>query len=193
MRKLFGLTMVLVCLLSVAGCTQGKPAPEEPTPEATPSAAVDIQTTLDKPPKMTVVPFSGAEEVVAMNGSYSWSHLQEDGLTQNVIACGEGMPERLRDMMSPMSLPAAGEPMTAALRFGDAPDSVSVRSWAFNDPQVPGVDWDQVEVHELDGNLGEFQIELKDGGYIYEVTAEWNEGGTYWGSAVYHFRADKQP
>lgn len=188
MRKLLGLTMVLVCLLAVAGCAQ-----EELSPEATLTASVDTQDALTQPPKMTVVPSSGAEEVVAMKGSYSWSHLQEDGLTQSVIACGEGMPGRLRDLMSPMSLPAAGEPMTAALRFEVAPDSVSVRSWAFDDPQVPGVDWDQVEVRKLDGNLGEFQIELKNGDCLYEVTAEWNEGGACWGNAVYHFSTEKQP
>lgn len=189
MRKLLGLIMVLVCLCSAVGCSQGKPAPERPTPEAAPSAPLDVKTALTEPPELMVALISQKEEIKAAKSTYSWTYRKDEETFGSINACGEGMPERLRDMLSSMSLPAAGDPLTAALNFGDAPDSVSVRGWNVNG-QGPEHDWEPVEVHS---SADEFQIELKDGNYLYEVTAEWNEDGLHWGRAWYHFQTAKQP
>ena len=71
---------------------------------------------------------------------------------------------------------------TAVLRFKEDPDHIlSVCCWSdayWSDPEAEGEDLD------VNGN----EIELKSGGYIYEVTAEWDTGKSgYGGTAHYSF------
>lgn len=189
MRKLLGMTMVVVCLFSLIGCNPENLLPETPSPEATPTASAEIQAGLAEPPPLIVELLSGEGKVKAVNGTYSWMYLQEDGTDGGINASG-GTPHENQSKQDPLMLPVTGEVLTAVLHFEDAPDSVSVRSWNLNDTQSLMVDWESVEVVL---SAGEFQIELKDGDYIYEVTAEWNEGGSHWGRAWYDFHTAKQP
>ena len=70
----------------------------------------------------------------------------------------------------------------AFLSFGEEPDTIlSVRCWSDEHWSEPTADSENISVN---GN----EIELKVGGYIYEVTAEWNTGKSgYGGIAHYSF------
>lgn len=147
-----------------------------------------VRATPTQPPKMTVGAMFG-EMTAAMKGTYSWTYRETADTFGTVIACGEGMPGLLQDMLSPIKLPAESQSRMLML-FEDAPDSISVRGWNVNG-QEPNRDWEPIEVSESRG--GSLFLDPKDGDYIYEVTAEWDEGDLYWGDAIYHFRVDKQP
>ena len=72
---------------------------------------------------------------------------------------------------------------TVELYFDVAPQEVSVRCWS-------DAYWGKVDAEEENASLSGNKLELKDGGYIYEVDAKWTgenlaaEGTAYYGFYV---------
>ena len=97
-----------------------------------------------------------------MLGSYSWQLENVDGTTTNIIA-DSAHPLDCRDLLSPLETTEA----TAALRFSEEPGSiVDIRCWSDEHWSESGADSEAVSVN---GNT----MELRSGGYIYEITAQW--------------------
>ena len=57
---------------------------------------------------------------------------------------------------------------TVELYFDVPPQEISVRCWS-------DAYWGKVDAKEEDANLGGNKLELKDGGYIYEIVAKWTD------------------
>ena len=129
---------------------------------------------LEEPPALTVV--SDETALSAQLGSYSWQRKLSDGTSESVIA-DSAHPLDCRDLLSPLETPEH----TAVLRFSEKPDSiVSVRCWSDAHWEEPFADSDPVE---RNGDT----ITLKPGGYIYEVSAQWDTADGYGGTADYSF------
>ena len=129
---------------------------------------------LEEPPSLTV--FSDETAHSALLGTYSWQRENGDGTTTGVAA----------DCAHPLDCKAWLTPVettneTVILRFAEEPDRiVSVRCWSDENWSKPTAESEAVTVA---GN----EIELKAGGYIYEVTAEWDTENGFGGIAQYSF------
>lgn len=112
----------------------------------------------------------------ALLGTYSWQW-QSSGGSWEGTASDSAHPLDCRKLLLPLE---TGEE-TAALRFQAEPDSiVDVRCWSdahWSDPDA------EAEPCALDGNT----LQLKPGGYIYEVTARWDDSQGSGGTACYAF------
>ena len=81
-----------------------------------------------------------------------------------------------KDLLSP---PFETTETTATLRFTEDPDTIlSVQCWSDEHWGEPATNSEDVTIV---GNV----LTLKLGGYIYEVTAEWNTENGYGGTASY--------
>lgn len=84
-------------------------------------------------------------------------------------------------------------PFAAYLQWNVIPDKVSVRYWSEDCWGKYDIEGEDLPVKSLEtdfagGGYGtNFMIDLKDGNYIYEVTAEWNRSEKYGGKAYYSF------
>ncbi len=131
---------------------------------------------LETPPVLTVVCEETAVETVG--GTYSWEKRNADGMSTHTEA-DSAHPLDCKDLLLPVAFET--EERTAVLRFAEEPDTiVSIRCWsdAFwgdTSAKAEEVTWDGME------------IELKPGGYIYEVAAKWNAENGYGGVAYYSF------
>ena len=158
MRKYTALILALAAALGLTGCSA---ADGENSP-----------VILEKPPALTVV--CGQAETDALPGSYSWQLENADGTTTNIIADG-AHPLDCRDLLSPLETTEA----TAELSFLEEPDSiVNVQRWSDEHWSEPAADSEAVSVN---GST----MELKSGGYIYEITAQWDTKNGYGGTAHY--------
>ena len=130
---------------------------------------------LEQPPALTVV--SDETALTALLGTYSWQRKNADGTFTSVEA-DSAHPLDCRELLSP---PLETSEAAAALRFAEDPDKiVSAQCWSDSHWFGPAADGEEVA---LDGNT----IELKSGGYIYEVVAQWDADGGYGGTAHYCF------
>lgn len=158
MRKSIALGFALACGLGLAGCSS--------------SAEESSTVVLEQPPALTVV--SGQAETDALLGTYSWQWKNADGTTEN-IASDSAHPLDCKDWLSPLETTET----TAALNFLEKPDSiVSVQCWSDAHWSDSAADSEAVAVS---GNT----MELKSGGYIYEITAQWDTKDGYGGEAYY--------
>lgn len=135
----------------------------------------DKVVVLEEPPVLTVV--SDEMTAVALVGTYTWQQKSPDG-TVSGTASDSPHPLDCKDLLSP---PLETTQATATLKFAEEPDEIlSVRCWSdahWSDPSVDGEDvaWS--------GNT----VQLKSGGYIYEVTARWDTDSGYGGTSNYSF------
>lgn len=158
MRKYIALVLALAGALGLTGCSA---ADGENSP-----------VILEKPPALTVV--CGQAETDALPGSYSWQLENADGTTTNITA-DSAHPLDCRDLLSPLETTEA----TAALRFSEEPDSiVDIQCWSDEHWSEPAAESEAVSVS---GST----MELKSGGYIYEITAQWDTKDGYGGTAHY--------
>lgn len=181
---------LLVCLLVIlllCGCASKT---EEPEVDGAPLAPPDLQE--EEPQKPTVEdaeaprkePCSltianGSQGVAALRGTCSWWYLNKDGTGSGLEADGVH-PLDLKDSLDILVMDGT----TAELLFGaEEPDKVSVRGW-------DAAKWDsweadsQSEQIPVDG----LSFELKNGDWIYEVSASWDRFSTWGGTAHYTFR-----
>lgn len=158
--------------------------------------STDLKVTLKEPPALTVV--WGETGVNALRGGYSWTIEHADGTAEAVIADSMSALQS-REYMEVLTLNAAETSPAALLRFETAPDAVRVRCWGVDawgghdgEPEGEDAAVNTVEADFAEGRFTtEYWVELKDGSYIYEVTAEWDRPGKYSGTAYYGFCAVK--
>lgn len=135
----------------------------------------DAVVVLEEPPVLSVV--SDETAVTALLGTYSWQRKNTDG-TSTDIEADSPHPLDCRELLSPpLETPVA----TAVLRFTENPDKiVSVQCWSDTHWSTPSADGEDVICNA-------YTIELKSGGYIYEVVAQWDIESGYGGTAHYSF------
>lgn len=138
-------------------------------------------------PGMTIL-FEG-NEVDYAGGSSSWIYDQGDGTEFGYFMDGIH-PLGCLDEMDPVLLPATlpdGTSLTVTFQFSLEPDVVFVRCYDLSiDPADDS--WGKlVEDIPVNGNT----IELKDGNYLYQVTAAWELPGKYHGGCTCGFRTEK--
>lgn len=127
---------------------------------------------LEGPPALAVV--SDETNMGALLGTYSWQKMNSDG-TITATDADSAHPLDCKDFLLPYETTEA----TATLNFTESPDRIlSVRCWSDEHWADPTANSEAVAVR---GNV----IELKSGGYIYEVTAEWDADNGYGGTANY--------
>lgn len=127
----------------------------------------DTAVVLEKPPVLTVI--SDETAVEAMLGSYMWQRAEQGGEITAMIA-DSAHPLECKDLLP--SLETTGQ--TAQLRFTAQPDEIlSVRCWS-------DAHWGDLSAKSETVDFSGDTIELKEGGYIYEIVARWDaeNGGT---------------
>ena len=133
---------------------------------------------LDGPPWLAVV--SDQTSVGAMLGTYSWERRNSDGTITSMEA-DSAHPLDCRDELTLLDTTQA----TALLQFLKEPDAIlSVRCWS-------DAHWSDLSAQSEDVTVNGNEIELKPGGYIYEITARWDSQSGYGGgTAHYSFYID---
>lgn len=126
---------------------------------------------LEEPPGLAAV--SDSTSMGAVLGSYSWRKKSADGTLSGVSSDRAQPPARAE--LLPLETP---EP-TAELRFTEAPNRVSgIRRWRAED-------WGKADAEGEDVQVSGSTVTLDSGEYIYEITAEWDDGNGWGGTASY--------
>jgi len=130
---------------------------------------------LEEPPGLTVISDETAFDTLL--GTYVWQKRNSDG-TSTVTQTDSPHPLDCENWIPKFETSET----TAALEFAENPDSIlNIQCW--NEKQWNNHDADS-ETIAIDG----YEIELKPGGYIYEVVAEWDaEKNGYGWTAHYYF------
>ena len=158
--------------------------------------STNSEIALNRPPELTIL--YGKESIKALRGTTSWTYANDDG-TSTSEESDSLHPLQAKDYMTPLSLLpstlSSANPLEINLRWDYVPDEVTVRCWSeecwgqtgdYNNTseEIP------VKILMIDSD-GETEpiitTELKDGNYIYEVTAEWNSYDKFSGTAHYSF------
>ena len=130
---------------------------------------------LEQPPALTVI--SDETSAAALLGTYAWQQKKADGTFSDAEA-DSPHPLDCEDLLSP---PLETSEATAVLKFAEEPDKiVGVQCWSDSHWSHPSADGEAV-AHN--GNT----IELRSGGYIYEIVAQWDTDSGYGGTAHYSF------
>lgn len=129
---------------------------------------------LEEPPALAVV--SDETAMGALLGTYSWQKMNIVGTSASTEA-DSAHPLDCEELLLKFE---TTEP-TAVLRFTEDPDRIlSVRCWGEEYWGEPAAESESVTVRG-------YEIDLKPGGYIYEVKAEWEPDNGYGGTACYSF------
>lgn len=171
MKRYIALFFSLICIITVAGCSN--------------ATAIGNQPILTEPPKLTISTLDNSIE--ALRGTTSWLYDNGDG-TQTGIESDSMHP---LDSNSKKYMPTllitptpdfSKKPLEAVLQFDVSPDEVSVHCWSDKH-------WGNTSAESEDILVNDFAIELKDSAYIYEVIARWSSSEKYGGTAYYSFYA----
>lgn len=135
----------------------------------------DTMIILEKPPALDVIINNTYNSTLL--GTYSWQCKNNDGTFTNMEA-DSAHPLECADLLDQIETTETN----AFFHFGEEPNTIlSVCCWSDEHWSDTAADSESVSVN---GN----EIELKAGGYIYEVIAEWNtERSGYGGIAHYSF------
>lgn len=143
-------------------------------------AADEAADVLHTPPALTLFYHGGTVE--AYLGTYCWNYDKGDGTWGGICA----------DALHPLDCQKLLQPIItselyAELQFAKSPDSITVRCW--HDSQ-----WGNSEARAEEITAYGSIFELKPGGYIYEISAAWNENGdACHGTAHYSFYVVAEP
>ena len=133
---------------------------------------------LDGPPWLGVV--SGGTTMGAVTGTCSWACPQADG-TVRAVEADSPHPLDCRDLLYPLDTAQD----TAELNFGHDPDAIlSLRRWS-------DACWGQTGASPEEVPLDGLTFSLSPGGWVYEVTARWDDRGWGGGTASYCFYIDR--
>ena len=194
MKKIISLVLVLgvfaICLCSCSDKGKNNSLISDVQSE------INSEIALNRPPELTIL--YGKESIKALRGTTSWTYANDDG-TSTSEESDSLHPLQAKDYMTPLSLLpstlSSANPLEVNLRWDYVPDEVTVRCWSeecwgqtgdYNNTseEIP------VKILMIDSD-GETEpiitTELKDGNYIYEVTAEWNSYDKFSGTAHYSF------
>lgn len=129
---------------------------------------------LEEPPRLTVI--SDETALDTMLGTYSWLKRNSDG-TSTATEADSPHPLDCEELL----LKFETRETTATLNFTENPDSIiNIQCWNEEHWNNPNADSEKVAVNE-------YEIELKQGGYIYEVVAEWNTEKSGYGGIVHYY------
>lgn len=149
---------------------------EVPAELKLPSTHIPVVCT--EPPALWI--HGGSELTEATLGTYSWNH-QLNNDTWSGVCADSNHPLAFQDVFEVITVPAS--PGYIKLEFQDEPDSFSVRSWSDRY-------WDTYDAEETPVSTEDTLVQLNPGGYIYEITAVWNDDGSgYYGTVHYCFYA----
>jgi len=150
-------------------------------------------TVLKSAPALTVL--YDDTSVEALKGTSSWRYLNDDGVWTGIEA-DSLHPLEAKEHMTPLNLlpstRSSVEPLRAYLEWDVMPDLVTARCWSAEQWGHASAQSETVSVDTimLDSDIETspiVSIELKDGNYVYEVSAEWSRFDTWRGSAHYSF------
>lgn len=141
-----------------------------PTPDPEDGGMPDMGA----PPVLKVV--CGGDSLEAGGGNYRWKVDLGNGLTSDTIACGL----HPLDFREAPSLTTAAD--TAKLSFAGSPDRVRVVCWPDSEWGNTGAASQECLVARSSLTL-DYELSLEQGGWIYELTAEWDG----YGAASYVF------
>ncbi len=145
---------------------------------------------LREPPELYVV--SNDTDIEAMKGTLSWTYSDENRKSVTLNA-DSSHPLVLKEHMPMLALVpttySSVYPLGARLQFGASPNeftpnTVSVRCWPAKCWGNSQAESEKIPISFENGNIF---IALKDGDYIYEVTANWNGTKSTYGSVCYSF------
>lgn len=187
MKKWLVLTLVL--LLGLGGCAEK--AEEPPAVGTAPVERVvsfgeDAPEIWERAPELRVS--DGVKGVPALKCTTSWYYEKDDGTGTGINACGDS-PLGSKKFMEPLVTDSG----RAWLKFELNPDSVTVQCWDAKHFGSYDVEGERVNVEVLaadfvDGSWSEsISIPLKEGSWVYEVTAQWDRSGKYGGTVYYGF------
>ena len=181
MKKLLAIILSAILIFSMAACqSYGQiscPADDEPEKVNAPGSNGASKPTSTEPPELKILD-STCLGIVANKGTYSWTYDNCDG-TQTGVCADSSHPLEWQEFLVPMTTSAD----MVELYFDVQPQEMSVRCWS-------DANWSRVNAKEEDANLSGNKLELKDGGYIYEIVAKWTgenlaaEGTVYYGFYV---------
>lgn len=180
--------LALVCLLGLSGCAQeaGEPAAEETPQVEQVISAGEKDVIWERAPELWVT--DGAKSVPGLKCTTSWHYENPDGTGTGIEACGMG-PLQAKEHMEPLVTDSG----RAWLNFELAPDSVTVQCWDAKHFGSYDAEGEPVQVKVLaadaaDGSWSEtISIPLKEGSWVYEVTAQWTRSEKYGGTGYYGF------
>lgn len=181
MKKLLAIILPAILIFSMTACqSSGQincPAADEPDQVNAPGSSGASKPTSKEPPALKVLD-STCIGIEANKGTYTWSYDNGDG-TQSGVCADSSHPLESQEFLIPMT--TADD--TVELNFEVQPQELTVRCWS-------DAYWGQVNAKEESVTINGNMMELKDGGYIYEVVATWTgenlaaEGTVYYGFYV---------
>ena len=153
---------------------------------------------LREPPAMVVV--SNEQSIEGQMGTFEWTYREESG--EVVAVCADGThPLNAKKTMPRIDiLPSYlsySDPLDAYLGFnaeGRDPivqvsaDKVTIFCWKEEEWGTGNTPGEEISLNEINGTLF---FDLKDGNYVYEVTATWKKNEGYGGTASYTFYTRK--
>jgi len=175
MKKILLQLLAIILLFSMTGCSM-QLFDDQPLIMLNKNGTFgkDKDVSFAEPPALEVEYDGG--KLTANLGTYSWMYQINAEEWTGVCA----------DSAHPLQCEAQTEAATAfdtraVLRFADAPDQLTVQCW-------PDSKWGYPQASGRAVSVSEMQLELKPGGYIYEIAATWNDdGGPHYGTAYYFF------
>ena len=177
MKRYAAMLFSLVYIVVLTGCNNSPAiSNHEPVPIFT------------EPPTLTVNTLDSSIE--ALRGTTSWFYDNGDG-TQTGIESDSMHPldsnskEYMPTLLITLTPNSSKNPLEAVLQFNVTPDEVSVHCWSDEH-------WGNTSAQSEDILINDSTIELKDGRYIYEVIAHWNNSEKYGGTAYYSFYATEK-
>ena len=173
MKKILPILLVAILILSMGACGNNT-EPGQPSP---PGSNGPSKPTSTEPPVLMIDDRSG-NSIKANTGTYSWIYDNGDG-TQTGVCADSAHPLEWQKFLEPMTTTED----SVEIRFAVSPQDYKVYRWnesCWGDVNAVS------EYVETNGNV----IDLKDGGYIYEVIAKWTgenlaaEGTVHYGFYV---------
>ena len=179
MKRFLSILVAVILIFSMAACqSSGQiscPAEDEPQKGNAPGSNGASKPTAKEPPVLKVLDNEG-NSVEAVKGTYSWTYDNGDG-AQTGVCADSAHPLEWQEFLVPMIT----SDDTVELYFDVQPQEASIRCWS-------DTYWGMVDAEEENAILSGNKLELKDGGYIYEVVAKWTgEKLTAEGTAYYGF------
>ena len=181
MKKLLAIILAAILIFSMTACQSSEqiscPADDEPEQVYAPGSNGPSKPTSKEPPALKVLD-STSTGIEANKGTYTWSYDNGDG-TQSGICADSSHPLEWQEFLIPMTT----ADRTVELYFDVEPQDITIRCWS-------DAYWGKVDAEEENATLSGNRLELKDGGYIYEVVAKWTgenlaaEGTAYYGFYV---------
>lgn len=172
MKKLSVYTLVLTICFTfiIMGCSSSDDV-----------GKAKISALLKEPPELTVI--CDNSSIKALRGTYSWTYELTGGKSQSICADGAHPLDSKKYMKSPLPFTTPSDSPedlpSITLQFGLAPDSITVNCWPtyyFGDSSATG------EKISVTGST----FKLKDGDYVYEVVATWDDSKHGFGGTAYY-------